>query len=340
MPPSPNAKTVLARQVRAARRQAGLTGRELATLCGLSQATVSAIERGRDVERGTLQSLMSVLPGVDPRPLLGRPTVGPRPATRRLWRFFADTLGFRARRVMLRVRLDSAGGQTTDLEVTGLRSTDGAPCDRARLIALMGAALVGSLRTTFGLRGLGDTGPGETLRIEDGDLLHVFDIPADLAGTGLTYRRVDRGPPRPAGSLLPGQAPHGLPFALGTCLWLDYPAERLVFRVEFEGEDRPASVRPEAWPASVGVDPSHPIAAGLGPFFEIPETEMYGEFFDVPAPDELVFMSWFAGGEVFRSGAVWRRGKGDSRCTTSTVEWLWSRGRLAVASGGPRPDGC
>jgi len=37
---------------------------------------------------------------------------------------------------------------------------------------------------------------------------------------------------------------------------------------------------------------------------------MYGERFDHPAPDELVFMSWFEGGEVFRSGCCWQRGHG------------------------------
>jgi trehalose utilization protein len=37
---------------------------------------------------------------------------------------------------------------------------------------------------------------------------------------------------------------------------------------------------------------------------------MYGEFFDIPTPDELIFVSWFEGGEVFRSGCVWSRGKG------------------------------
>ncbi|BAM02961.1 ThuA domain-containing protein [Phycisphaera mikurensis] len=70
------------------------------------------------------------------------------------------------------------------------------------------------------------------------------------------------------------------------------------------------------------VDPGHPVTAGLdgpadekGPggraeFFELPETEMYGEPFDVPTPDELVFVSWFAGGEVFRSGCGWKRGAG------------------------------
>jgi trehalose utilization protein len=59
------------------------------------------------------------------------------------------------------------------------------------------------------------------------------------------------------------------------------------------------------------VDPSHPIAEGLeGEFFELPHTEMYGEYFDIPRPDELVFISWYEGGEVFRSGCTFRRGKG------------------------------
>ena len=58
------------------------------------------------------------------------------------------------------------------------------------------------------------------------------------------------------------------------------------------------------------VDPGHPIAAGLGPYFEIPEAETYGEHFDIPAPDSLVFVSWFQGGEVFRSGCCYHRGRG------------------------------
>ena len=58
------------------------------------------------------------------------------------------------------------------------------------------------------------------------------------------------------------------------------------------------------------VERAHPIAAGLGEYFELPHTEMYGERFDIPAPDELVFISWFEGGEVFRSGCCWQRGHG------------------------------
>ncbi|KIL42408.1 PalA [Gordoniibacillus kamchatkensis] len=58
------------------------------------------------------------------------------------------------------------------------------------------------------------------------------------------------------------------------------------------------------------VDPAHPIAEGLGQYFELEHEEMYGEHFDIPAPDELVFISWFEGGEVFRSGVTYHRGNG------------------------------
>jgi trehalose utilization protein len=58
------------------------------------------------------------------------------------------------------------------------------------------------------------------------------------------------------------------------------------------------------------IEPGHPIAEGVGEYFEIPHAEMYGERFDVPAPDALVLVSWFQGGEVFRSGCCYRRGRG------------------------------
>jgi trehalose utilization protein len=58
------------------------------------------------------------------------------------------------------------------------------------------------------------------------------------------------------------------------------------------------------------VDPTHPIAQGVPHPIEIPQQEMYGEQFDVPRPDEIVFISSFTGGEVFRSGITYRRGNG------------------------------
>ncbi|MHC5057378.1 MAG: ThuA domain-containing protein [Planctomycetota bacterium] len=58
------------------------------------------------------------------------------------------------------------------------------------------------------------------------------------------------------------------------------------------------------------VEPGHPIVEGVGDYIQLEHTEMYGERFDVPAPDELVFISWFQGGEVFRSGCCYNRGAG------------------------------
>ena len=58
------------------------------------------------------------------------------------------------------------------------------------------------------------------------------------------------------------------------------------------------------------MEPAHPIVEGIGECIELPHTEMYGERFDIPAPDTLVFVSWFQGGEVFRSGCCWHRGYG------------------------------
>ncbi|MFD1849561.1 ThuA domain-containing protein [Oceanobacillus bengalensis] len=58
------------------------------------------------------------------------------------------------------------------------------------------------------------------------------------------------------------------------------------------------------------VDPSHPITEGIPEYIELEQEEMYGEHFDIPTPDEIIFISSFAGGEVFRSGVTFKRGKG------------------------------
>jgi len=58
------------------------------------------------------------------------------------------------------------------------------------------------------------------------------------------------------------------------------------------------------------IEPGHPITEGIGEYIELPNTEMYGERFDIPTPDKLIFISWFEGGEVFRSGCCWERGHG------------------------------
>jgi len=58
------------------------------------------------------------------------------------------------------------------------------------------------------------------------------------------------------------------------------------------------------------IEPSHPIAANLPEYIELPQEETYGERFEIPTPDELIFISWFSGGEVFRSGCCYKRGLG------------------------------
>lgn len=58
------------------------------------------------------------------------------------------------------------------------------------------------------------------------------------------------------------------------------------------------------------VKPRHPIALNVPEYINLPAEEMYGEPFDIPEPDETVFMGWFAGGEVFRSGCTFTRGAG------------------------------
>jgi trehalose utilization protein len=69
---------------------------------------------------------------------------------------------------------------------------------------------------------------------------------------------------------------------------------------------REAGERERVWV----INPSHPISQGLGRFFELTSTEMYGEPFGVPEPMETVFISWLEGGEVFRSGLTYQRGGG------------------------------
>lgn len=58
------------------------------------------------------------------------------------------------------------------------------------------------------------------------------------------------------------------------------------------------------------VNPSHPIVEGVGEYIELEKEEMYGEHFDIPVPDELIFINWYKGGEVFRGGCTFRRGNG------------------------------
>jgi len=96
--------------------------------------------------------------------------------------------------------------------------------------------------------------------------------------------------------------------------------------------------------------PGHPILAGIDDHVIIPHTEMYGEHFDIPEPDETILISSFEGGEVFRSGCTFRRGAGKvfyfrpghetfpifhqkeiQRIITNAVRWAVPTGRMKIA---------
>ena len=100
------------------------------------------------------------------------------------------------------------------------------------------------------------------------------------------------------------------------------------------------------------VAPNHPIMRGVPEKVIIDHEEMYGEFFNVPDPDELVFVSWFEGGFVFRSGMCYKRGLGKlfyfrpghesfptyfqkevQQIIINAVAWAAPQGILKIASG-------
>lgn len=102
--------------------------------------------------------------------------------------------------------------------------------------------------------------------------------------------------------------------------------------------------------------PGHPIVEGIGEYLELPQEEMYGEHFDIPQPDELIMVSWFEGGEVFRSGCTFFRGQGKifyfrpghetyptyyneqiRRVIRNAVQWLKPTGREYPLYGKSKP---
>ncbi len=112
------------------------------------------------------------------------------------------------------------------------------------------------------------------------------DVPDEIA------KRVQERVLRGMGLIVLHSGHHSKPFRLlmgTTCdlLWRDNDRERI-------------------WCCN----PSHPIAEGIPAHFELEHEEMYGEHFTIPTPDDVIFLGWFAGGEVFRSGCTFTRGLG------------------------------
>ncbi len=56
------------------------------------------------------------------------------------------------------------------------------------------------------------------------------------------------------------------------------------------------------------LEPSHPVMQGVPDYFELGAEEMYGERFDIPAPEALLALAWYPSGEVFRAACTFTRG--------------------------------
>lgn len=69
---------------------------------------------------------------------------------------------------------------------------------------------------------------------------------------------------------------------------------------------REANEKTRLWTAA----PAHPIAEGVPTTFTLDHEEMYSEPFGIPNPQDTVFISWFQGGNVFRSGVTFTRENG------------------------------
>jgi len=85
------------------------------------------------------------------------------------------------------------------------------------------------------------------------------------------------------------------------------PGRMLLGRCGSGGKYRECGEKARVWL----INRAHPICEGLEEdWFDVAHEEMYGEPFGIPTPDDLIFITWFQGGEALRSGATWNRGAG------------------------------
>jgi len=255
----------------AARERAGLSARALARCSGVSQAAVSAIERGREPRWSTLQALCSALPGLDPGPVLGCAPDLPLPASIRSWRFLARLHGFQAERLVLALEGDAEGVLKTTVTLEGLRCSLGTLASPARRIELAAAAYLGPGRL---LRELGHRAwhsRGGRVRLRDGGVSHEFKLPRAGRDGALDYRRVEKGRSAGLEPSLPRDGSDGAPFQLGGGVLVDLPVRELVLRVSLRGRDLPQGIRLHAWAPSLTLGPGQDRPAWRHLFPDAPE---------------------------------------------------------------------
>lgn len=57
-------------------------------------------------------------------------------------------------------------------------------------------------------------------------------------------------------------------------------------------------------------DMSHPIVQGIGRYLDVEKEEMYSEPFEIPNPEQVLFITAYENSEVLRSGCCWHRQNG------------------------------
>jgi transcriptional regulator with XRE-family HTH domain len=239
--------------VRAARRAAGLSGRDLARRCGLPQPTLVAIEAGRNPTLSSLRRLIEGLPELDATTLLAAPP-GPWPASRRTWRFFADLFGFEAEEIALTVdvRPGDAARSTLHVRDLGMRRRPPRGVDVAG--PLLGAAFSGPSGLLLSQLARPARRVPRAIALEHEGVRHDLALRTGARGPVVTSARCDAHD-TPVSGLLSDQAPHGRPFERGACAWVDVPARRLVVRVRFAGGCAPAATVIHAFPATLACAP-------------------------------------------------------------------------------------
>ncbi|MEM7245787.1 MAG: helix-turn-helix domain-containing protein [Acidobacteriota bacterium] len=234
--------------LRAAREQAGLSCRQLATRMDVSHATILAIERGRDARASTLARYLEALPSLTAQDLL--PAEGPEgPISRdEVWRHYRDLFRIEASCIRKTAEVLANGDCETIHETTDLRDLSGRQQDLTILAGLQRTVYMGSPSV---LREIETEAASEeeslrtrVIRRRDGRQIQQFTIPAAVSSKGLSYvrRLVSKGVFATLGTERRNPEWDDLPIYEGCTVTVPFPVRQLEIEVRFpEG----------AWPKEV-----------------------------------------------------------------------------------------
>lgn len=251
--------TDLARLLAGARERAGASQAAFATTLGVDRGVLRKIEAGHDPRLSTLAALSCRWPGLSPEALLNAPAGRTPPALEAAWRASVEIHGAMAGRTRVTVRSAGAGSRARIIETSGLRCMDGSAADSQRLAALS-MILRGSREVIARLLAHADPW-GRTHVFEDAGGRHEVRLPRRGSLAGLSHVRVTRSSWDPRLLEAPSAGPAEA-LALGTCLVLEHPVERLEF--EIAGMPERCEPRLMAWvPALPPEDGERDLAPAL-----------------------------------------------------------------------------